>query len=180
MVPAELEKASLVDMFGHTVPITPIDTVYELHLEGARCDEECLIGGPPLFIVEDERPNFIVRSGEEMSYDSVTSLADIISQGDLVLDSLALPPTKVPTSQPQISAAVTPDVDDIISDSKINIQQIPESATKTPTETISGSDAYREQSGKESTSMVGIWLIGLGLIVAAGLVLVVRRGRIVE
>ena len=167
-------------MLGQTVLITPIDAVYKLHLEGARCDEECLIGGPPLFVVEEEHPRFIVPSGEEMKFDSVTSLTDIDSQVDLALESLTPLPTILLTSQPQIPVAVTPDVDEIISDSQLNIQQIPESVTKTVTETISGSDAYKVQSGKESTSTVGIWVIGLGLIIAAGLVLVVRRGRVLE
>jgi hypothetical protein len=115
-----------------------------------------------------------------MIFDSVASLTDVDSQVDLDFDSMTPLPTILPTSQPQIPVAVTPDVNDIFSDSQINIQQMPESGTKSPTEIISGSDTYREQSGIESTSMVGIWVITLGLIVAAGLVLLVRRGRIVE
>jgi hypothetical protein len=180
IIPAELEEAAFVDMLGQTVPVTPVDGVYKLHLEGARCAEECLMGGPPLFVVEEEHPLFIAPSGEEVKFDFGTSLTDIDSQVEFAVDSLTPLPTILLSTQAQIPVAVTPDVDDIISDSQINIQQMPESVTKTPTETDSESAVYREQSGNESTSTVGIWVIGLGLIVAAGLVLFVRRGRIVE
>ena len=180
IIPAELDKANLVDMLGQTMLITPTDVGYELHLEGARCDEECLIGGPPIFVVEDEHHQFTVPFGEEMNLNSVAGLTDIDSQVNLALDSLPPPSTVVPTSQPKKSPTVTSEEDVIISDSQMDIQQMPESMPQTPTETVSGSDAYTVQSNDESTSTVGIWLIGLGLAVAAGLVLVVYRGHSVE
>jgi hypothetical protein len=180
IIPADLEKANLVDMLGQSALIAPADTGYELHLEGARCDEECLIGGPPLFVVEGENVRFNVPIGSEMNPNSVTGLSDIDSRINLVLDSLIPTPSIVPTTQPQNSLAATSEAEDIISNNQVDTRQMPESAPQTPTETISGSSAYTEQSINESTNTIGIWVIGLGIVVAVGLVLVVRRGYSVE
>ncbi len=51
-VPALAETAVIVDALGQEEQIAADDGYYEITLEGARCEKECEIGGPPLFLVE--------------------------------------------------------------------------------------------------------------------------------
>lgn len=51
-VPALGQEALLVDSFGNQRTIRASDGAYEIRLDGARCYEACIIGGPPLFLVE--------------------------------------------------------------------------------------------------------------------------------
>lgn len=89
-VPALASEAQLVSATGQSETIEAIDGVYTIRLEGARCQRECEIGGPPVFLVE---------------------------AGDF--DPAALPPveitevsqatpTVVPTATPTIPATSTP------------------------------------------------------------------------
>jgi hypothetical protein len=52
-VPALADSAVLVRGAGDVQPIAPDEGQYEITLEGARCTPECLVGGPPVIIVED-------------------------------------------------------------------------------------------------------------------------------
>jgi hypothetical protein len=51
-VPALAESGLLVSALGDSASIRPDDGFYTITLEGARCRGECLVGGPPLFLVE--------------------------------------------------------------------------------------------------------------------------------
>ncbi len=51
-IPARLPSAELWDVMGEVQQIEPTNGVYTITLEGARCEGECLVGGPPLFLVE--------------------------------------------------------------------------------------------------------------------------------
>ena len=53
-VPAIADSALLVQALGESSTIVPEGGVYNITLEGARCRGECLIGGPPIFLVEGE------------------------------------------------------------------------------------------------------------------------------
>ena len=52
-VPALADSALLVQSTGETTTIVPENGSYTINLEGARCYGECLMGGPPLFLVEE-------------------------------------------------------------------------------------------------------------------------------
>ncbi len=52
-VPALAEKGMLVSATGEVTEITAVNGVYDVSLAGARCYGECIIGGPPLFLVEE-------------------------------------------------------------------------------------------------------------------------------
>lgn len=56
VVPAAAEQATLVDAFGETTPIRTEAGAYRITLPGARCYDECIIGGPPVLIVEEHEP----------------------------------------------------------------------------------------------------------------------------
>jgi len=59
-IPALAKEATVVNYIGDTAAIFEEDGVYQLELSPALCHEECLIGGPPLFLVE----NVSVKDGE--------------------------------------------------------------------------------------------------------------------
>lgn len=51
-VPAMAQTAMVYDVMGSAESIAARDGVYELTLEAARCPGECIIGGPPVYLVE--------------------------------------------------------------------------------------------------------------------------------
>ncbi|MBE2224171.1 MAG: hypothetical protein IAF02_21710 [Anaerolineae bacterium] len=51
-IPAMAETAVLADHLGNETVIEPKDGYYILDLAGTVCYEECLMGGPPLFLME--------------------------------------------------------------------------------------------------------------------------------
>jgi len=52
-LPALAPSALLVEASGQATTITAENGVYTVDLAGARCYGECIIGGPPLFLVEE-------------------------------------------------------------------------------------------------------------------------------
>jgi hypothetical protein len=52
-LPALASSALLVKATGETMQIVPENGSYSITLEGARCQGECLMGGPPLFLFEE-------------------------------------------------------------------------------------------------------------------------------
>jgi hypothetical protein len=51
--PALATSALLVTATGETSQITPTNGAYIINLAGARCYGECIVGGPPIFLVEE-------------------------------------------------------------------------------------------------------------------------------
>jgi hypothetical protein len=51
-LPALAAEGMLVDAVGNASAVTASEGAYELRLEGSRCYDDCIIGGPPLFLVE--------------------------------------------------------------------------------------------------------------------------------
>jgi hypothetical protein len=49
---AQGRDARLVEWTGRTSALNPVDGGYSVTLAPARCATECLMGGPPLFLVE--------------------------------------------------------------------------------------------------------------------------------
>lgn len=52
-VPALADRALLVQTNGEAIEIVPEAGFYQIQLAGARCHGECLMGGPPIFLVEE-------------------------------------------------------------------------------------------------------------------------------
>ena len=52
-IPAMAETAVLADYVGNETIIEPVDGHYILDLAGTVCYEECLMGGPPVFLIEE-------------------------------------------------------------------------------------------------------------------------------
>lgn len=56
-VPALADQGELVDYSGRALAVNAINGSYQITLDGARCNDACDIGGPPLFLVEDGVPS---------------------------------------------------------------------------------------------------------------------------
>lgn len=116
-VPALAETAVLVDpISGEESAITAVNGSYAITLSGARCTGECLMGGAPIFLVED----------------GVT--ADAVPT--------ALPSTAVPTNESTPSATsngntATPEVEVTVNVEPTAVPTATQSPTAAPTETPS-------------------------------------------
>lgn len=136
-VPALADEALLVSALGDKKrTIQAYNGYYRIQLRGARCTPECDIGGPPVFLVEEVRDDFMVQSIPAIaSEDSIlatatptpTSLSEFETPeseailtvsspaSELTATSTAFPqntstPTSTPTPLPTITASpsVTP------------------------------------------------------------------------
>ncbi|MCO5196559.1 MAG: glycosyl hydrolase [Anaerolineae bacterium] len=80
-VPALTETAMVYDVMGSAESITARDGVYELTLDAARCPGECIIGGPPLYLVEQTdqsvEPSFKLRVLESVPIATPTPAATV-------------------------------------------------------------------------------------------------------
>jgi hypothetical protein len=74
-VPATTEQASLVSAVGDTMPIKAEAGNYRVTLPGARCYDECIIGGPPVLIVEEHEqpaPSAVTETTPESAVAAIT------------------------------------------------------------------------------------------------------------
>jgi hypothetical protein len=189
-VPAQAQTALLVDPLGETSQVQAQGGRYTLHLDGARCyDGDCLIGGPPLFLVEgDNLP----------PAPTATALAPNPGGNTfpITMTATAVPPTlpPSPTFTPSPEATATP--------SSTVTDTPPPSHTPPPTPAITPSPAGEEiaqvntvtavptvpntaaptstptSPPVEGTNMNGLWFLGAGVGLAILLLVgVLRRGR---
>ena len=69
--PALSDRATLVNSVGRRQQIAASDGVFEITLDSARCLDECLIGGPPVLLVEEPGADAI-RALPSLAYEVVT------------------------------------------------------------------------------------------------------------
>jgi hypothetical protein len=69
-VEAVSQSGSLIDMWGNTVLVVPVDGFYTIVLTAGECQETtadyCMIGGPPVYLVEH------VQAGQEWRGDDLS------------------------------------------------------------------------------------------------------------
>lgn len=104
-VPALEDEALLVSAIGETETIQAVDGVYSLRLEAARCDGECAIGGPPVFLVEALETADLSATGVPTA-----SAATIIAETPTIVPTATAtsPATATPTITPTPTATLTP------------------------------------------------------------------------
>ncbi len=73
-LPALADSARLVALSGAEEPLAASAASYEIALGGARCYEECIIGGPPVFVVEAAPLSSAARAPQLLSRATATPL----------------------------------------------------------------------------------------------------------
>ena len=150
-VTASLPTAILINATGDTVTeLTAVDGVYTIPLTGAIClPTECLVGGEPLFLVQQEPeptptpiPPTETPTPTPSITPSLTPLPPTATPQPTATATATMPATAVPslTPTPQATAVV------------------PSAAPSTP-----------------STASLGLWFLGIGAMLVVALVIFARR-----
>jgi hypothetical protein len=101
-VPALSENAQFVDVSGEETIVSPVDGAYVFTLKEATCYGECIIGGPPVFLVES------VEIEDARSVPTATSLEDISATPVAATTTPTFTPTKTRTPRPTRTVTPTP------------------------------------------------------------------------
>jgi hypothetical protein len=184
-VPALAESAQLVNVMGEVEVITAVNGVYDITLQGARCAGECLIGGPPLFLVEEGVVSEPGLTALPISQTGPTPAATVEMTATAVLTPTvtAVPtqtttPTLTPspeptnTSEPSPTAALSPTLEVTETAVADEIALLP-IATVAPTTNQSSNGV---ETARFSTT-ASWWFIGLGLLMAVLLAVGTRLRR---
>jgi hypothetical protein len=177
-VPALAEEAVLVSALGETETITAEDGAYALRLEAARCDGECAIGGPPVFLVE---------RGETAVSDVPTApAATVIAATPTVVPTVtATPPptatpraTATPTASPTPPPTATPTATATQTPSPEPTATLTASPTPPPTATAAADDVLESAGGQVAYGInpSGLFL-GAAAVLGALLAYFLWRGR---
>lgn len=156
-VPANLPEAALVGATGESRKIKPTDGVYSITLQGADCAAECIIGGPPVFLVE------------QLPEPTPTP---------------TLTPTSTPTASPTVTATPSPTATATPRPTATPAEsatETPEAQAAVPVEaTPTALPAAGPAPGINPTPSA-LWLIGggvvLGIVFLAGLTIAFWRRR---
>ncbi len=182
-VPALAESAQLVNVKGEIVEAVPVNGVYSITLDGARCDGECLIGGPPLFLVENGVTAEQVPTAAPLPPPTVTP-------GATITPTATMPPTatRAPTMTPSPLPTDTPSPTDTLEPTAtitVMVTTVMNTAVSPPTLTepataqpvlVTPIPAFVPIS-VPFMAQASWWLIGLGIFIAVLLVLGIRLRR---
>ncbi len=118
-VPAAAETAVLADYMGNETVIKPENGYYILDLAAAVCYEECLIGGPPLFLLEEavverlpDAPGFIgyptLTPTPAESPTPTATATPVATETPTASPTATETPTAVPTETPTATLTASP------------------------------------------------------------------------
>ena len=99
-IPATLARALVVEAAGAANYVYPEQGYYYINLGGANCSPECLIGGPPVMIVEEELPP--TATPTETSTPEPTDTPQPPTPSPTVAPEPTATPTTVPTVTPEL------------------------------------------------------------------------------
>jgi hypothetical protein len=124
-VAALADSGILVDpVTGAETPVTAVNGFYDVTLQGARCHGECLLGGPPVFLVE----NVVAEGAAPPSQPvSVAAPTATLTATATISATATLTPTAVPTETNTPRPTRTP--------SPTNTPTVAPTDTAVPTET---------------------------------------------
>ena len=168
-VPALADSAQLVDVMGEIEMVTAVDGFYNVTLAGARCAGECLIGGPPLFLVEDGVIAGEIPAALPQPTAAVTATATAVLTPTLTLTPTPTP-SPFPTETPVPTATATSTPSPTPTDTAVpTLPPVALAATATPTLAVTA-------VGETADGQASWWFIGAGIIVGLFLWGVSRRG----
>jgi hypothetical protein len=96
-VPALADEALLVSATGETLrAVRAVDGFYAIRLEGARCNDACSVGGPPLFLIE-QRDRFVAAATPEGATNDTSGSSPTPIPAKVFNATLTPVPTVTPT-----------------------------------------------------------------------------------
>lgn len=175
-VPALAEEGLLVSAVGDTAAIPSTDGFYTITLEGARCRGECLVGGPPLFLVE--------RGVGKVESIATAEPATRAAETPTPIPTATETPTPSPTFTPSPTLTPSPTV----TPSPTATSTLTPSPTATtavaavlPTVSLTGADETGLEGELEAAALPSLqaaWLfIGAGLLLGVLLLVYIRRNQ---
>lgn len=200
-VPAISESGVLVDpVTGTETPLTPVNGVYEIRLEGARChDGECLMGGLPLFLVEAGVVEGPVPTAQPPQVAAPAATATTVITATATLSATATLPPPTATITPTVTATATATA--VPTDTPTATATAVPTDTPAPTHTPSPTATAVEialveetavpgstppsETAAEDTAVLGLipadqasfWFLGAALLLGGGLAAVFWRLR---
>lgn len=105
-IPAMAETAVLADHLGNETIITPENGYYTLDLAGTICYEECLMGGPPVFLIEEGVGD--ERIPDAPSSIGIPTITPTPAESPTPTATATSPATETPTVTATATATVTP------------------------------------------------------------------------
>jgi len=183
-LPALAESAVLLNFLGEEEQVAAEGGFYPITLEGARCRDDCDIGGPPLFLVEAG----VSLDGDPLGWPRTRVLATLTATPQITLTYTPWPtatntpsptatptathtntPTPTGTSTPTVTPSATPTAS-VTATATATETQIPQmSDTAEPTETSLPASAGSE-STLSSFTQSGLFFLAAGLILVLVLV----------
>jgi len=182
-IPANSTRAIIVQATGETDVIRAEDGFYRLTLDEARCDDECLMGGPPLILVEEIVRIYTAREARIPQYAGPTPEEPTMRALDINSD----------LTKPDSTRALTPTMTSTTDVPPTVTAKVPEMLTATPTATVQiiaattavGVDASSSgvtipqdiKNPESSPNLAGIAFIMAGFVVATGLFFYLRHNK---
>lgn len=200
-IPAKTGSASLLRLLSPSDDVLPVDGMYQLQLPGQRCDEECLVGGEPLLLLETldearyqrlceryltaQEPSILEEALEEEKL--LNGAGDDTQDGRLVtpaaqraddgvIDIQPSPTVKIADERQndsRLSAKNEGDVNADMTVTALPARQTPVASSEAASDSVEASIVSQE-SGKGAP---GLWIFGLALAVALVTVFLARRSR---
>ena len=203
-IPASTEMAAQVGLDYSITGVLPEEGQYVLQLSGQRCDEECLIGGEPLLLVEELgdagylNECLTISSGVLEQAPDSSETADtlpgsevagveagaVVSPTATAIGVVAAAPTISPsmTTAGEINPVATQQ--QVVEDPEEAVQDGLEMASTGAAENwdiatrdLTAGIAGQENVTDQSFETTGLWFLGAGVIVAVGITLTWRRHR---
>lgn len=141
-VPALAASAQLVTALGEASSITAVNGKYNINLEGAVCRGECLVGGPPLFLVEEGvAVTSVPTAPAAQPLPTVAATNTVVATETAVFTPTATP-SHTPTTTPNPTTTHTPTVTP------------PPTATETPLPPTASSTAQPSPVATEVAALV--------------------------
>ena len=183
-VPALAEEGSLVEYSGRSETISAEEGQYLISLDGARCDGACDIGGPPLFLVENNVTfGELIPAIEATPVRATLTATPEISPTYTPWPTNTATPTETPTVTPTVTATETPTETMTPTPPPThtpNATPLPMATVNQTTGTFTKAQALPENSSLQTTltgDNLAYWVLGLAVLVAAGLVMLLLRSR---
>ncbi len=183
-VPALVDSGMLIDYSGHSEAITAEEGSYLISLDGARCNEACDIGGPPLFLVENDVTLEMASPQIEATAVRATLTATPeISPTYTPWPTNTATPTETPTATPTATATETPTATPTPTTTATptaTVTSRPVETIDSTTDQFSGTQALTEEAplhAADSFDNLAYWVLGLAGLVAATLIVLLLRAR---